>query len=123
MIYNPVAGSKLLNIKMAEPELTSIPLYPNKTDDREYINPYHTQHVPIEEIHKQYEKYDKQKTVSEITVCIKGDEKSLRQKFLVYTDYKVSADDPTIKTCIATALQDFSGEPSDVTVKISLAVI
>ena len=64
----------------------------------------------------------KSQTVSEITVVIKDDEKSLRAKYLIYAEYSVSCDDEVIKKCIAETLKSFDGEPSDVKIRINFSL-
>lgn len=60
---------------------------------------------------------------SEITVTIKDDEKRLTKKTLVYETYTLNEDDPVIHGCIAEALKEFNGEPTDVKVRINLTVL
>lgn len=57
-----------------------------------------------------------------ITITIQDDEKSYKKKHLVYESYQVSANDPVIRNIIAEGLKEFSGEPSDIKLKISLVV-
>ncbi len=61
--------------------------------------------------------------MSELTVILKGDERTYREKFLVYEVYTVSYDDPQIQTCIIKAKANFLGEPESVQIKISLEVV
>jgi hypothetical protein len=61
-------------------------------------------------------------SVSEITVIIKDEEKTLKKKFLIYDPYQVSQEDPTIKNCIEETLKNFAGEPAKITVKIHFIV-
>lgn len=58
--------------------------------------------------------------VSEVTVSIKDEEKTLRKKFLIYDQFIVSENDTTIKACIEETLKNFSSEPSKITVKITI---
>jgi len=60
---------------------------------------------------------------SVLTITIKDDEKTLRFKHLVYQDYTVSADDPFIKGCIDESLKAFNGEPTDISIKISIVLL
>lgn len=60
--------------------------------------------------------------VSEISITIKDDEKSLTKKFLEYEIYTVDEEDPIIKKCIEETLSNFDGEPSDIIVKIKLEI-
>jgi|GEM_PF-1159464 len=67
-------------------------------------------------------KEPKSQSVSEITVVIRDDEKSLRAKYLIYDEYSVSSDDEIIKKCIAETLKSFDGEPSDVKIRINFSL-
>jgi len=58
--------------------------------------------------------------VSEVTVSIKDEEKTLKKKFLIYEQFIVSENDSTIKACIEEVLANFIGEPAKVTVKITM---
>lgn len=58
--------------------------------------------------------------VSEVVVTIKDEEKTLRTKYLVYENYSVSEDDPIIKDCIQKTLENFDGEPNNISVKITM---
>jgi hypothetical protein len=60
---------------------------------------------------------------SEITVTIKDDEKTLREKFLIYDTYEVSDTDPIIKDCINKTMKSFGSEPTDIRVRINLEVL
>ena len=60
--------------------------------------------------------------VSEISVTIKDDEKSLTKKFLEYEKYNVDEEDPIIKKAIEETLSNFDGEPSDIVVKIKIEI-
>jgi hypothetical protein len=61
-------------------------------------------------------------TFSELTVCIKDAEKTLRTKFPLYDEYAVNENDPVIKDCIEKTLENFDGEPDDITVNIKLEI-
>lgn len=61
-------------------------------------------------------------TFSELTVVIKDEEKTLRTKYALYDEYTVREDDPIIKDCIEKTLENFDGEPSDITVNIKLEI-
>lgn len=61
-------------------------------------------------------------TFSELTVIIKDEEKTLRTKYPLYDEYTVREDDPIIKDCIEKTLENFDGEPSDITVNIKLEI-
>lgn len=60
--------------------------------------------------------------VSELTVTIKDEEKSLRTKYLIYDEYTVDENDPIIKDCIEKTLDNFDGEPSDIIVNIKMEI-
>lgn len=60
--------------------------------------------------------------VSELTVIIKDDEKTLRTKYLLYDTYQVDEHDPIIKDCIEKTLENFDGEPSNVIVNIKMEI-
>jgi len=60
--------------------------------------------------------------VSELTVIIKDDERSLKYKSLIHETYSISESDPIVAQAIATALKEFKGEPSDINVKINMCV-
>lgn len=55
----------------------------------------------------------------EIVICLKDEDKTLREKFLVYDDVLADSEHPIIKNCIQKALENFKGKPDDVSVKIS----
>lgn len=60
--------------------------------------------------------------MSEITVILKDDERTLRFKFLIYEEYEVNENNPVIQRCIKEALTNFVGEPDQITIKISLEI-
>lgn len=60
--------------------------------------------------------------VSELTIIVKDDEKSLKTKALIHETYAVDDSDPTIAHAIASALKEFQGEPTDINIKISMCV-
>lgn len=60
--------------------------------------------------------------VSELTVVIKDEEKTLRTKYLMYDEYTVNENDPVVKDCIEKTLANFDGEPSDITVNIKFVL-
>lgn len=62
-------------------------------------------------------------TATEITVIVKDNDRTLREKILSYDDYVVSENDPIIKDCVARALKNFNGEPTDIKVRISLTIL
>ena len=58
--------------------------------------------------------------LSELTVIIKDEEKSLRKKFIIYEPITTSEFDPIIGECVKATLANFSGDPDHIEVKISL---
>lgn len=60
--------------------------------------------------------------VSELTVIIKDEEKTLRKKFLIYDTYQTEDDDPVIQGCIKETLENFDGDPSDIIINIKMEI-
>jgi hypothetical protein len=60
--------------------------------------------------------------ISEITVIVKDDERSLRKKHLIYDVYAIDENDPILSQCIRDSEKEFGGEATDVQVKISMTV-
>lgn len=60
--------------------------------------------------------------LSELTVIVKDENKTLRFKHLIHESYTVDTQDPEIQRCIKESLKNFIGEPSDVQIKISMTV-
>lgn len=58
----------------------------------------------------------------EIQVKVKDDEKTLRKDFVIYDPVMVSSDDPVVAACIKDVLDNFKGEPTDISVKFLLEV-
>lgn len=61
-------------------------------------------------------------TFSELKVTIKDSDKTLSTKYPLYEQYAVREDDPVIKDCIEKTLENFDGEPDDITVNIKLEI-
>ncbi len=61
-------------------------------------------------------------TFSELTVTIKDEEKTLRTKYALYDEYSINENDPIIKDCIEKTLENFDGEPSDITINIKIYI-
>jgi len=59
---------------------------------------------------------------SELTVILKDDESTYRQKFLLYDQYTISPEDPTIMECIEAAKQNLKIQPNEIQIKIHLEV-
>lgn len=60
--------------------------------------------------------------MSELTVILKDDHRTYRQKFLMYADYHVHISDPEVITCILEAKKNFEGDPDSIKIKISMEV-
>lgn len=60
--------------------------------------------------------------VSEITVIIKDSEKTLSNKFLQYSDYSISSEDPIVKACIDEIVKQFQGNPETIKIRINMQV-
>lgn len=58
--------------------------------------------------------------MNELTVILKDSDRTYRQKFLIYEQYKVSTDDPVIIACIQEAKKNFEGDPETIQIKIHL---
>lgn len=60
--------------------------------------------------------------VSELTITIKDEEKTLKKKYLMYETYSVSDDDATIRECVKETLKGFDGTPAKITAKITMVI-
>lgn len=60
--------------------------------------------------------------MSELTVVLKDSERTYKQKFLIYSSYKVNAQDEQIQFCISEAKKNFVGKPEEVQIKIHMEV-
>jgi hypothetical protein len=58
----------------------------------------------------------------EITVILKDDERTYRQKFLMYEDFTMNHEDPVIKICIESARKNFEGEPDDIQIRVLMVL-
>ena len=54
---------------------------------------------------------------TEITVTLKGDDRTYKEKFLIYERFSFSLDCPVLKACVEKAKQGFKGEPLDILIK------
>lgn len=61
-----------------------------------------------------------QTCAKEVTIVLKGEDKTYKQKFLCYVPINVSGDDPEIDRCIREAKTNFVGDPEDIQVRILL---
>ena len=59
---------------------------------------------------------------TELTVTVKGEESTYKQKFLVYEEITWSEDDPVIKECVKEALSNAKIEPEDIKVRALLVM-
>jgi arabinogalactan endo-1,4-beta-galactosidase len=60
--------------------------------------------------------------MNELTVILKDDSRTYKQKFVIYEDYNVTQDDPLIQQCITDAKKNFDGEPENIQIKIHLEI-
>lgn len=58
----------------------------------------------------------------ELTVILKDDERTYKQKFLMYSDFYLVPEDPCIQECIALARKNFDGEPEDIQIRVLMVV-
>ena len=59
---------------------------------------------------------------SELTVTIKSDDGTYKQKFPMYELYQVTPEDPLVKDCIEEAIANTKIVPDTVKIKISMEV-
>jgi hypothetical protein len=55
----------------------------------------------------------------EVTIILKFEDKTMREKFLIYDEFKVSTSDLTIANCIDQAKKSFIYAPEEIRVKIN----
>ncbi len=60
--------------------------------------------------------------MTELTVIFKDEDKTYRQKFLLYDTYKVCENDSVILRCIEEARRNFDGETDTVQIKIHMEI-
>ena len=60
--------------------------------------------------------------MTELTVIFKDEDKTYRQKFLLYETYTVSEYDAVILRCIEEARRNFDGETDTVQIKIHMEI-
>lgn len=58
----------------------------------------------------------------ELTVTVKGEDSSFKQKFLVYEDVLFKEDDPVLKDYIAQALANSKIQPESVKVRANMEI-
>jgi hypothetical protein len=61
--------------------------------------------------------------MTELTVIFKDEDKTYRQKFLLYDTYTVSENDSVIQRCIEEARKNFDGETDTVQIKIHMEIV
>lgn len=59
---------------------------------------------------------------TELTVTVKGEEITYKQKFLLYEEIMWSEDDAVIKKCVNDALSNAKIEPEDIKVRALLVM-
>lgn len=60
--------------------------------------------------------------LAEVTIVLKDDSRTIRQKHLVYDPFQCDTTDPVIENLIDETRKNFDGIPTDVQVKISMTV-
>lgn len=60
--------------------------------------------------------------MTELTVIFKDEDKTYRQKFLLYDVYTVSEGDAVILRCIEEARKNFDGETDTIQIKIHMEI-
>lgn len=58
----------------------------------------------------------------ELSVTIKGEDSTYKQKFLIYDSIRLEESDPVIKRCIEEALSNAKIQPEDIKVRALLQV-
>ena len=58
----------------------------------------------------------------EVTISIKGEDSTFKQKFLVYEQFIMDYDDETIKSLIKEALDNAKIEPEDIKVRAMIQI-
>lgn len=58
--------------------------------------------------------------VTEITVVLKSDDKTYREKFLCYEPVMLVAGDLALESCIKTARAGFVGDPEEIIIKATM---
>jgi len=58
--------------------------------------------------------------MSELTIVLKDEHRTYRQKFLVYQPYCIDVEDEYILQCIEEAKKNFDGEPDSIQIKIHM---
>ena len=58
---------------------------------------------------------------SEVTVTIKSEDRTFKEKFVIYDKIELTLDCPILKACVDTAKQSFKGNPDEIIVKVTAA--
>jgi hypothetical protein len=58
----------------------------------------------------------------ELIVILKDDERTYRKKYLIYEAITTSENDPQIQHCIEDAKKDFTGQTTDIQIKITITI-
>lgn len=58
--------------------------------------------------------------VCELTVVLKGEESSYRQKFLIYDSFAMNMQDPIVEQCVAEACENFKLKPEEIKIKTTM---
>lgn len=61
--------------------------------------------------------------VKEVTIILKNEERSYREKFLVYDDFQMDAEHPVLRECLDKARANFVCEPDDIAIKVSMVIL
>jgi hypothetical protein len=61
--------------------------------------------------------------ISELTVIVKDDERILKAKHLIYDKYMVDEEDEIIRKHVEELLGEFCGEPTDISIRISMDIL
>lgn len=59
----------------------------------------------------------------ELTISVKGEDSTYKQKFLVYEDFKMKHDDRLLKKLIKEAMENAKIEPEDIKVRAMIQVL
>jgi len=62
-------------------------------------------------------------TPSIITIILKDESRTIRQKHLVYETYCAHPNEPIIKDLIEETKKNFDGDPTDITIRIAFEVL
>jgi len=57
--------------------------------------------------------------MSELTVILKSDDKTYKEKFLIYEAYAISVEDSIVKECIAKAKASFKTDVEETIIRVS----